>query len=161
MAIRNIVKHGDPILEKKARPVEKFDDKLAQLIDDMKETVARANGAGLAAQQVGILRRVAVVDIGNGTTELVNPEIIEEEGEQREIEGCLSFPDEWAVTKRPMRVVVKAQDRNGNYFTVKGEGLMAKALCHEIDHLEGILFLSKAIRKVSQEEKEKSDKKSK
>lgn len=154
MALRNIVKKGDPVLEKKCRVVEKFDDRLTVLIDDMIETLHDSGGVGLAAPQVGILKRVVVIDIGEGVIELVNPQIIKQSGEQREIEGCLSCPDEWGITKRPMNVTVKAQDRNGKEFTVSGSGLLAKAFCHELDHLDGILFLSKIIRRVSPEELE-------
>lgn len=145
MALRNIIKLGDPVLNKKSRTVEKFDDKLAQLIDDMKDTMYHGNGVGLAAVQVGILKRVVVIDIGEGLIELVNPEIVFEEGEQISQEGCLSLPGKWGVTKRPEKVQVKAQDRNGKWQVFTGEGLKAKAFCHEIDHLEGILFTSHII----------------
>lgn len=142
MALRNIVKLGDPILNKKSRVVEKFDDRLATLIDDMFETMYDGNGVGLAAVQVGILKRVVVIDIGEGPVELVNPEITLQEGEQISQEGCLSLPGKWGNTKRPQRVQVKAQDRNGKWQVFTGEGLKAKAFCHEIDHLDGILFTS-------------------
>lgn len=145
MALRNIVKLGDPILYKKSRVVEKFDDRLAMLIDDMKETMYDGNGVGLAAVQVGILKRVVVIDIGEGPMELVNPEITFSEGEQISQEGCLSLPGKWANTKRPQRVQVKAQDRNGKWQVFTGEDLKAKAFCHEIDHLNGILFTSHII----------------
>ena len=146
MAIRNIVKEGDPILTKVCRKVEKFDEKLAQTLDDMLETMKKANGVGLAAPQVGILRRFVIVDVGDGLIELVNPEIIEQSGEQEGPEGCLSCPGEFGITRRPMKVTVKAQDRHGNEIIVSGEGLKAKAFCHEIDHLDGIIFKQKAIR---------------
>ncbi len=142
MALRNIVKLGDPILYKKSRVVEKFDDRLAMLIDDMKETMYDGNGVGLAAVQVGVLKRVVVIDVGDGPMELVNPEIIFAEGEQISQEGCLSLPNKWANTKRPQKVQVKAQDRNGKWQLFTGEDLKAKAFCHEIDHLDGILFTS-------------------
>lgn len=142
MALRNIVKLGDPILNKKSRVVDKFDDRLATLIDDMLETMYKGNGVGLAAVQVGILKRVVVIDIGEGPMELVNPEITLEEGEQIGQEGCLSLPGKWGNTKRPQRVQVKAQDRNGKWQVFTGEDLKAKAFCHEIDHLDGILFTS-------------------
>lgn len=142
MALRNIVKLGDPILNKKSRVVEKFDERLSTLIDDMFETMYNGNGVGLAAVQVGILKRVVVIDIGEGPIELVNPEITLEEGEQISQEGCLSLPGKWANTKRPNRVQVKAQDRSGKWQVFTGEGLKAKAFCHEIDHLDGILFTS-------------------
>jgi peptide deformylase len=146
MAIRNIVKMGDPLLNKISRPVEKFDEKLGILLDDMAETMRRADGCGLAAVQVGILRRVCIVDAGDGLVELVNPKVIGQSGNQEECEGCLSCPNEWGITRRPMSVVVEAYDRHGNKFRVKGEGLKARALCHEIDHLDGILFTTKVIR---------------
>ena len=154
MAIRNIVEFGDSILEKECRKVEKFDARLHQLLDDMKETLADANGAGLAAPQVGVLRRVCIVDVGEGPIELVNPEIIAEEGEQNGAEGCLSYPGEWGLVKRPMKVTVKAQDRNGEWFEATGEALCARAFCHEIDHLHGILFTSHASRMLTPEELE-------
>lgn len=142
MALRNIVKLGDPILNKTSRKVEKFDDKLAALIDDMLETMYSANGVGLAAVQVGILKRVVVIDIGEGPMELVNPEITMKEGEQQESEGCLSLPGKYGVTSRPQKVQVKAQDRNGKWQVFTGEDLKARAFCNEIDHLDGILFTS-------------------
>lgn len=148
MALRNIVKLGDPVLNKKSRVVEKFDDKLATLIDDMKETMYASNGVGLAAVQVGMLRRVVVIDIGDGCMELVNPEITFTEGEQRESEGCLSLPGKYGVTSRPSKVQVKAQDRNGDWHVYTGEGLKARAFCHEIDHLEGILFTEHLVGKL-------------
>lgn len=154
MAIRNIVKFGDDILEKECRKVEKFDKKLHQLLDDMKETLADANGAGLAAPQVGILRSVCVVDVGEGPIELVNPEIIATEGEQNGAEGCLSYPGEFGLVERPMKVTVRAQDRDGNWFEATGEGLCARAFCHEIDHLHGILFTSHVSRMLTPEELE-------
>lgn len=145
MALRNIVKFGDPILNKTSRKIEKFDDRLAILIDDMLETMYQANGVGLAAVQVGMLKRVVVIDIGDGPMELVNPEITMREGEQRESEGCLSLPGKYGVTVRPMKVQVKAQDRNGKWHVFTGEGLKARAFCHEIDHLDGILFTSHVV----------------
>ncbi len=142
MALRNIVKLGDPVLNKKSRAVEKFDERLSILIDDMLETMYAGNGVGLAAVQVGVLKRVVVIDIGEGPMELVNPEIVFSEGEQISQEGCLSLPNKWANTRRPNKVQVKAQDRNGKWQVFTGEGLKAKAFCHEIDHLDGILFTS-------------------
>ena len=152
MAIRNIVQFGDNVLNKECRPVEKFDAKLAELLEDMKETLADANGAGLAAPQVGILRQVCVVDAGDGPIELVNPEIIATEGEQNGAEGCLSYPGEYGLVKRPMKVTVRAQDRQGNWFERTGEGLCARAFCHEIDHLHGVLFTAKVSRMLTPEE---------
>lgn len=157
MAIRQIVKDGDNILTKKCREVVKFDDRLAELLDDMAETLHKANGAGLAAPQVGILRRVCIVDIGQGVIELVNPKIIAFSGEQETLEGCLSFPGEWGITKRPDYVKVKAFDRNGDEFTIEGRELLAKAFCHEIDHLDGIVYKQKAIRMLTPKEIEELD----
>lgn len=143
MAIRNIVKLGDPILSKKSRPVENFDEKLYQILDDMKDTLYKAQGAGLAAVQVGILRRIVVIDCGDGYLELVNPEIVERSQEvQHETEGCLSLPGKYGVTERPMKVIVKAQNRDGKWCLYKGEGLKARCFCHELDHLDGILYTS-------------------
>ena len=154
MAIRNIVKEGDAILAKVCKPVENFNARLHPLLDDMAETMAAANGVGLAAPQVGILRRAVVVDVGDGLVELINPVIIEREGEQREVEGCLSCPGDYGLTVRPMKVKVRAQDRNGNVFTVEGEGLKARAFCHELDHLEGVLFKQIAVKMLQDVEEE-------
>lgn len=154
MALRNIVKTGDEILLKKCRPVEKFDDKLGALLDDMAETMDAANGVGLAAPQVGILRRVVVIDVGEGRIELVNPVVVLMAGKQEGQEGCLSFPNEWGIVERPMKVTVRAQDRFGNEFEMTGEGLLARAFCHEIDHLNGIVFTSRASRMLTPEEME-------
>lgn len=147
MAIRNIVTEGDSVLRKTCRSVLNFDEKLHQLLDDMKETMYKAEGVGLAAPQVGILRRICVVDVGDGLIELINPVIESEEGMQEGAEGCLSLPGKTGVVRRPMKVTVRAQDRNGNTFTVSGEELKARAFCHEIDHLNGILYVDKVIRK--------------
>lgn len=146
MAIRNIVKQGDPILRKVSRSVLNFDEKLATLLDDMIETMYEAEGCGLAGPQVGMLRRVCVIDVGDGPIELVNPVIEKEEGEQFETEGCLSLPGQSGVTKRPQKVKVRAQNRNGESYLITGEGLLARALCHEIDHLNGILYIDKVVR---------------
>ncbi len=146
MAIRNIVKHGDPVLRKTARTVLEFNERLHTLLDDMKDTMYDADGVGLAAPQVGVLRRVCVIDIGEGLIELVNPVIIEKSGVQNEQEGCLSLPGNYKTTCRPMKVTVKAQDRHGNNFTVTGEDLLARALCHELDHLDGVLFIDRAVK---------------
>ncbi len=151
MALRNIVKIGDPILAKKSRAVEKFDERLWTLLDDMKQTMYEAQGVGLAAVQVGILRRVVVIDCGDGYIELVNPEIISFEGEQRVEEGCLSLPGECGVTLRPAVVRVKAQDRNGKWCIYKGEDLKARCFCHEIDHLDGIVFTQRLAPEASAE----------
>lgn len=145
MAIREIVKSPDPLLLKKSRPVEKFDDKLSQLIDDMFDTLYQMDGVGLAAPQIGILRRICVIDIGDGPIELVNPEIIKTSGSQNESEGCLSCPGVWGITERPRKVKVRFYDRKGDLYELRGEDLLARALCHEIDHLNGILFTEHVI----------------
>lgn len=149
VAIRNIVKQGDSVLTKKCRPVEKFDSRLFELLDDMKETLAQSGGVGLAAPQVGVLKRVVVIDTGEKVVEFINPEVIKTKGVQQSIEGCLSCPEVWGITNRPMYATIKAQDRQGNEFTMDGEGLLAKAFCHECDHLEGILFTKYIIKKVN------------
>ena len=141
MAIREIVKEGDPVLGKACHPVTKFDEKLADLLDDMKETLAQANGLGLAAPQVGILRRAVIVIDDNGQMlELVNPEILERSGEQEGLEGCLSVPGMWGYVKRPSWVKVRAQDRTGAWFEVEGHNITARCFCHELGHLDGHLF---------------------
>ena len=145
MALRNIFFEGNPILQKKCRKVEKFDKSLEILIDDMFETMKHSNGVGLAAPQVGILKRVAVINIGDGNIELVNPVVVAFSGEQREEEGCLSCPGQYGITLRPKFVKVKAQDRFGNEVFYTGQMLKARAFCHEIDHLDGILFKSHII----------------
>ena len=147
MAIRNIRTENDPILRKKSRVVENFDEKLWQLLDDMKDTMEMAEGVGLAAVQVGILKRVVVINVGDGLMELINPEIIETEGVQCGAEGCLSLPGKQGTTIRPMTVKVKAQNRNGNWCVYKGTELKAKAFCHEIDHLDGVLYIDKLASK--------------
>jgi len=154
MAIRQIRKIGDEVLTKRAREVDKFDDRLATLLDDMVETMRHADGIGLAAPQVGILKRAVVIDVGDGVIELVNPELVAAKGEQVDIEGCLSVPGKYGEVKRPQKVIVRAQDRHGKTFEVTGEGLLARALCHEIDHLDGKLFVDKVIRFVDPEERE-------
>ena len=155
MALRTILTDGDPALHKVCRPVTQFDEKLHDLLDDMKETLAKANGAGLAAPQVGILRRaVIVVDANDEMLELVNPEIIAREGEQEGFEGCLSVPGRWGVVKRPMKAKVRAQDRNGNFFEVDGDEIVARCFCHELDHLDGHLFTELAGRLYTNEELE-------
>ena len=154
MGIRNIVKVGDDVLRKKSRPVERFDIKLHRLLDDMAETMYKAEGVGLAAVQVGILRRIVVIDCGDGLLELVNPEIIKTEGEQEDVEGCLSVPGRNGITRRPMKVTVKAQDRDGNWCVYQGEGLKARCFCHELDHLDGVLFTDNMLQEVTFECKE-------
>lgn len=154
MAIRNVVKEGDEVLKKVCRPVVDFNPRLHTLLDDMAETMYATNGVGLAAPQVGILRRVVVIDVGEGLMELINPVIIETDGEQEAVEGCLSCPGEYGITSRPYYVKVKAFDRDGNEFTVDGEDLLARAFCHELDHLDGILYKQKAIRMLDPSELE-------
>lgn len=153
MALRNIVKFGDPILNKKSRPVEKFDDRLHTLLDDMKQTMYSANGVGLAAVQVGVLRRIVVIDCGDGYIELINPEITERSGQQLEEEGCLSLPGESGITLRPETVKLKAQDRNGKWHIYKADGLKARCFCHETDHLDGIIFTQRLAPKEMLEQK--------
>ena len=152
MAIRKIVTEEDPILRKTSRKVEKFDEKLATILDDMKETMYKAEGVGLAGVQVGLLRRIVVVDVGDGPIELINPEIIETEGEQEGQEGCLSLPGKWAIVKRPNFVKVRAQNRKGQWCIHKGEGLKARAFCHEIDHLDGFLFVDRMTKMLTEED---------
>lgn len=146
MAIRNIVKEGDETLAKVCRPVTEFNERLWSLLDDMKETLIKADGVGLAGPQVGILRRLFIMNVGDGWVEAINPEIVLREGEQHEVEGCLSCPNEFGITTRPMKVRMKAQDRHGNWFFVTGEGLKARCICHESDHLDGVLFKQRVIR---------------
>lgn len=143
MAIRNIVTLGDDVLRKICRTQMHFDERLWTILDDMKDTMYKAEGVGLAAPQIGILRRFCIVDVGDGLIELINPVIVEKYGEQLDNEGCLSLPGKFSPVKRPLKVTVRAQDRNGNNFTVTGEGLKARALCHEIDHLDGILYIDR------------------
>ena len=143
MALREIVQIGEPVLRKKAKKVEVIDEKILQILDDMADTMYNADGVGLAAPQVGILKRIVVIDIGDGLLELINPEIIEMSGEQTGEEGCLSLPGKVGQVTRPMHVVCKALDRDMNEITVTGEGLLARAICHETDHLEGILYKDK------------------
>ncbi len=143
MAIRQIRTQGDEILNKKCKTVTKFDEKLHILLDDMYDTMKDRDGVGLAAPQVGILKRAVVIDIGNGKIELINPEIIEESGSQTGSEGCLSVPGVWGEVTRPNVVTVKAQDRDGKWFKITGEELLARAFCHEVEHLDGHLFTEK------------------
>lgn len=161
MALRTIVLEGDSVLHKRCRPVTNFDERLHQLIDDMRETLIDSDGLGLAAPQVGVLRRVVLVletNVPEGTEpyiiELVNPEIISREGEQDGPEGCLSVPGRFGLVERPMDVTVRAQDRDGNTFEVSGHELTARAFCHELDHLEGVVFTSLARRMLTDEELE-------
>ena len=152
MALRNIVKKGDDVLTKMCRPVEKFDEKLCTLLDDMYETMEDANGVGLAAPQVGLLRRIVVIDVGEGRIELINPEIIKTSGEQDGMEGCLSVPGRYGMVKRPEFVRLRAQDRDGNWFEAEGEGLTARCFAHECDHLDGHIYTERAYHMLTDEE---------
>lgn len=143
MAIRNIVKLGDDILRKKCRTQLEFDDRLAMILDDMAETMYAADGVGLAAPQVGILRRYCVVDVGDGLIELINPVIEKASGSQCGEEGCLSIPGRYENVERPMKITVHAEDRNGKTFKLKADGFKARAICHEMDHLDGVLYIDK------------------
>ena len=155
MAKLNIVKEGDMILRKKSRPITVVDERIKQLAADMLETMRAANGCGLAAVQVGKLRRIVVVEVEeNKPFIMINPEIIKREGRQQETEGCLSLPGKWGVTDRPMTVTVRASGLDGKEYTVTGSGLAARAFCHEIDHLDGILFTDNAVRMLDPEEVE-------
>ena len=153
MAKRKIITDNDPTLRQTSRPVERVTPRIKQLLDDMLETMHAADGVGLAAPQVGVLRRLVVIEVEEGhPIFLINPEIVYESGEQEGSEGCLSIPGRLGVVRRPMKVTVRALDRNGNEFTVTGEGLCARAFCHEIDHLDGTLFTDNAVRMLSPEE---------
>lgn len=147
MAVRELRVVGDEILRKKARTVDKIDHRTKVLLDDMIETMHKSEGVGLAAPQVGVLKKLVVIDIGDGVIELINPEIIEQEGEVIDQEGCLSVPGVTGQVPRPARVKVKAVDRNNKPLEIEGTDLLARALCHEIDHLNGILFIDKMITK--------------
>jgi peptide deformylase len=160
MAIRNILKDGDEILRKKSREVTGISGNILILLDDMADTMYKANGAGLAAPQVGVLRRVVVIDTGEGLVELINPVIREQTGLQTTIEGCLSIPGVWGEVERPARVVVEALNRKGEKITIEGEGFMAQAICHEVDHLDGILFTDKVIRFLDEEELDRMEQES-
>ena len=154
MALRKIVEQGDECLTKVCRPVTEFNSRLHELLDDMVETLADANGAGLAAPQVGVLRRVCIVmDEDSGEyIELINPEIVAQSGEQTGLEGCLSVPGKWGIVTRPNVVRVRAQDRDGQWFEVEGEELTARAFCHEIEHLDGHLYVEHIDHFLSDEE---------
>lgn len=152
MALRNIVNEKETTIRKVSRPVEKFDARLWMLLDDMADTMYEADGVGIAGVQVGVLRRVFLVDVGDGLTEYINPEIISREGEQDGLEGCLSSPGEFGLVVRPMSVTVKAQDRNGKWFTREAEAFAARAICHEYDHLDGHIFKDIAHHMLSEQE---------
>lgn len=150
MAILNIITEGDELLRKKSKPVDEITPKIITLLDDMKDTLKKANGLGLAAVQVGILRRIYIIDVGleegkSNILEFINPEIIKTSGHQEEAEGCLSVPGKAGITSRPAKVTVRATDRNGNTFEYTGEEILARCLCHEYDHLDGILYTDNAL----------------
>ncbi|MBQ6720241.1 MAG: peptide deformylase [Oscillospiraceae bacterium] len=152
MGLRKILTDKDPALHKVCKPVTNFDSKLHKLLDDMAETLAEANGVGLAAPQVGILRRVVIVDVGDEIVELVNPTMLETDGEQVGAEGCLSVPGRYGLVKRPYYAKVRAQDRNGDWFEVEGEEIIARCFCHELDHLDGIVYTEVMDRFLTEEE---------
>ena len=152
MGIRKILTVKDPALHKVCKPVEKFDAKLHKLLDDMAETLEEANGVGLAAPQIGILRRIVIVDTGEEILELVNPTMVETSGEQEGAEGCLSVPGKYGIVKRPYYATVRAQDRFGEWFEVQGEQLIARCFCHELDHLDGIVYTEVMERFLTEEE---------
>lgn len=153
MALLNILKESEPTLRKTSREVGEIIPRIITLLDDMIETLHDANGAGLAAPQVGVLRRICIVETDEtGLVEFINPVIIEREGEQEELEGCLSIPGEWGYTRRPAKVTVRALNRRGEEFTISGEDLAARAFCHEIDHLDGILYKDHAVHMLTAEE---------
>jgi peptide deformylase len=155
MATRRILTEGDEILRKISRPVKEIDKRTKILLDDMAETMYKNDGVGLAAPQVGILRRIVVIDIGEGLLELINPEIVYSEGSKIDTEGCLSIPGRRGTVERPAKVIVQALNRKGKPIQVTGEGLMAVALCHELDHLDGILYTDKMIEDVTDKEDKK------
>ena len=152
MGLRKILTDKEPALHKVCKPVTNFDAKLHKLLDDMAETLAEANGVGLAAPQVGILRRVVIVDVGDEIVELVNPTMLETDGEQVGAEGCLSVPGKYGLVKRPYYAKVRAQDRNGDWFEVEGEEIIARCFCHELDHLDGIVYTEVMDRFLTEEE---------
>ena len=155
MGLRKILTDKDPALHKVCKPVTNFDSKLFKLLDDMRDTLIESGGVGLAAPQVGILRRVVLVDVGmedNEIVEFINPEMIETDGEQYGAEGCLSVPGKYGLVKRPMYAKVRAQDRNGNWFEAEGEELIARCFCHELDHLDGIVYTEVMDRYLTEEE---------
>ena len=158
MAYLNIVKEGEPVLRKKSRPVEEINSRILTLLDDMRDTLIRSGGVGLAAPQVGILRRIFIIDDnpdnGHNIIEFINPKIIKTEGHQEEAEGCLSIPGKYGITSRPRVVTVEATDRNGNVFTYTGKDLFGRCLCHENDHLDGILYIDNVIEMLEPEDYE-------
>ena len=152
MALRKILTDAEPALHKVCKPVEKFDNKLHTLLDDMRETLIQSGGVGLAAPQVGILRRVVLVDTEEEILELINPTLVETDGEQEGAEGCLSVPGKYGLVKRPYYAKVRAQDRNGDWYEAEGEELIARCFCHELDHLDGIIYTEVMERYLTEEE---------
>lgn len=157
MALRKIICIEDELLRKKSRPVDKFDGRLARLLDDMAETMYNANGVGLAAPQVAVLRRAVVMDCGDGLIEMVNPEILSTEGEQDGVEGCLSVPGRKGMVKRPMKVRARFQDRHGAWYEIEGEELLARCIMHETDHLDGRMYVDIMSREVFDDEEEEAE----
>ena len=159
MALLKLVKESEDLefLRRKSAPVKEVTPRITALLDDMIETMRNANGCGLAAVQVGVLRRIVVIETEEGLFELINPVIIKKSGEQQGLEGCLSLPGKWGITKRPQCVTVRAMDREGNEFELTGYDLLAKAICHELDHLDGIIYTDKALRMLSPEEIEEDE----
>lgn len=157
MGLRKILTDKDPALHKVCKPVVNFDRRLWNLLDDMKETLIESGGVGLAAPQVGILRRVVLVDVGEEILELVNPTLVETDGEQVGMEGCLSIPGKWAIVKRPYYAKVRAQDRDGQWYEAEGEELIARCFCHELDHLDGIVYPEVMERFLTEEELAQED----
>jgi peptide deformylase len=155
MAIRNIRTDGDEVLRKNSKEVQVINEKTIMLLKDMADTLYKAEGVGLAAPQIGLLKRLVVIDVGDGLIELINPVIIKQSGEQQEVEGCLSIPEVFGEVKRPAEVTVKALNTKGEVVTIEGKELLARALCHEIDHLDGILFKDKVIRFIDKDDIEK------
>lgn len=152
MALREILNESEGVLHKVCRPVTDFDERLWTLLDDMEETLEESGGVGLAGPQVGVLRRLFVMNVGDGLVEAVNPQIIGRKGRQEGSEGCLSCPGKWGIVVRPQKVILKAQNRHGEWFTMKGEDLAARCICHEYDHLDGILFTERAERMLGPDE---------
>ena len=157
MGLRRILTDKEPALHKVCKPVTSFDQKLHKLLDDMTETLIDSNGVGLAAPQVGILRRVVLVDTGEGILELINPELIETDGEQVGPEGCLSVPGKYGLVKRPYYAKVRAQDREGNWYEAEGEELIARCFCHDLDHLDGIIYTQVMVLFLTDEELERDE----
>ena len=157
MALRKIVCIEDELLRKKSRPVDKFDEKLHKLLDDMAETMYNANGVGLAAPQIAVLRRIVVMDCGDGLIEMINPEVYEVEGEQDGPEGCLSVPGRRGMVKRPMIVRARFQDRHGEWYEIEAEELLARCIMHETDHLDGVLYVDKMYKEIFAEDEENEE----